>query len=375
MELWVADLERCWGEGDFEGCRAALDRLAEREPDRREWAFRRGVLEQEVGDTLAAVGAYERAVQIDPTYSDAWINLGRLLDDRRLWDDALECYDRALALPDGAVDPMAWVNRGNTLMSLGRLDEALVSFDRGLALDPDDGPGQLGRHVVLGWLGRLAESGAARPVGTPFDRGEARERSANAGERRVVARWFLGRHTRPEWLDDAARALVEGVAALPGLADGATVQWGWSLLTVREQGTDLVLCEPDFAAAPFDEIVWDVTFTLQTLVMHRLVLEHVEAEPSDCRMSDRIAVAPGALDEEVVLLRRLSERTDDGDSGWLLTAEGGSTHEPIPLHTGHLARLRTGLIKALLLPPGTVARFEGEVLTHVFDPEGNDRLA
>lgn len=50
------------------------------------------------------------------------------------WDEALECYDRALAMePDVAAFHS---NRGNALRNLGRAAEALASLERAIGLDP-----------------------------------------------------------------------------------------------------------------------------------------------------------------------------------------------------------------------------------------------
>src|SRR5262249_25141346 len=57
--------------------------------------------------------------------------------------------------------------------------------------------------------------------------------------------------------DDAfavqTRSLLEAVASLKGkgLADGVTVQFGWSVLTLRRRGDELLVCEPDFDGDPF----------------------------------------------------------------------------------------------------------------------------
>jgi hypothetical protein len=59
--------------------------------------------------------------------------------------------------------------------------------------------------------------------------------------------------------DDAfapqARSLLEAVASShgqgKGLADGVAVQFGWSVLTLRGRGDELLVCEPDFAGDPF----------------------------------------------------------------------------------------------------------------------------
>ncbi len=84
------------------------------------------------------------------------INRGLVLETLERFAEALESYDRALAIvPDFAE---AWLNRGNTLQRLDRLTEALESDDRALAIRPDISETLLNRGNILQQLGRLAEA-------------------------------------------------------------------------------------------------------------------------------------------------------------------------------------------------------------------------
>jgi len=61
-------------------------------------------------------------------------------------DEALACYDRAIALSPGYAE--AYSNRGWVLADVARLDEALICLDKAIALDPD--------HVRAHWNKSLA---------------------------------------------------------------------------------------------------------------------------------------------------------------------------------------------------------------------------
>ena len=282
---------------------------------------------------------------------------------------------------------MAWSNRGNSLLALERFDEALTSFERGLALDAEWVPAMLGRSTALMSLGRLAESNAARPVGTAFDRGEAFERRrALPDGTALVVRWYPGQHTHPEYLEACAESLLETVAGVfdhePGIEDGVTITYAWSQLTVRHRGQERVLCEPAFSTHPIHHLVYDVTFTLQTRVMHELMLSITEAEPSDCHCMDLIAVQHGALARSEVVMARIAERDDDRISGWVIgpdTAEGIERmlddEDYVMVPTALLARDRPHLVKVLLLPAGYVVRFVDHAVTSVRDTQGVERFA
>jgi hypothetical protein len=87
--------------------------------------------------------------------------------------------------------------------------------------------------------------------------------------------------------DDAyarqAGSLLEAVASFrgkgKGLADGVTVQFGWSLLTLRQRGKELVVCEPDFDGDPLTAVREDVTCTLAVLVGQAAVVNRLDVEP------------------------------------------------------------------------------------------------
>ncbi len=88
-----------------------------------------------------AIVFFERAVELDPGYARAHMQLGAALDLKgdyvgmpALTERALVCLDRAVALrPDSA---HAWRHRGGALITVGRADEAFAAFERALAIDP-----------------------------------------------------------------------------------------------------------------------------------------------------------------------------------------------------------------------------------------------
>src|SRR5438270_5401230 len=72
-------------------------------------------------------------------------------------------------------------------------------------------------------------------------------------------------------LDVVARFRGEG----KGLADGVTVQFGFSLLTLKRRGDQLLVCEPDYGGDPFHAIREDVTCTLAVLLGQAAVINRL----------------------------------------------------------------------------------------------------
>jgi tetratricopeptide (TPR) repeat protein len=88
-----------------------------------------------------------------------WNENGRGWAARERYAEALDCYDRALALRCDI--PQIWTNRGRALQKLDRLDEAEESLREALRLKPDfaSAHAELGR--VLDYLGRFEEAEAS----------------------------------------------------------------------------------------------------------------------------------------------------------------------------------------------------------------------
>ena len=80
--------------------------------------------------------AEENAVD-DPEDDHKWIRAAILLEDIRLRDEAIECYDKAIQFHPR--NTMFLVNKAGVLQDLKRGDEALKILDQALAIDRKDG--------------------------------------------------------------------------------------------------------------------------------------------------------------------------------------------------------------------------------------------
>ncbi len=94
----------------------------------------KGNMHAKKGELDLAIECYKRASELDPDDEKPLFNLGLALKRMGKFDEAIQAYDKALAISE---DPETWNNKGNALARLGRFDEAVESFRNALRLKPD----------------------------------------------------------------------------------------------------------------------------------------------------------------------------------------------------------------------------------------------
>jgi tetratricopeptide (TPR) repeat protein len=157
---------------DWAAARDAGRKLATHLPENASVAYNLGLVEKSAGDLDQAIGAFQRALTLDPAHQNARFELaGCLMDTSRL-TPAQQHYE--IYITEKPDDAAALLNLGRVLLRLDQPGNALAHLERANALARTDdtmialatGLRDLGRHDeaqgLLRQTGRTPEAAALR---------------------------------------------------------------------------------------------------------------------------------------------------------------------------------------------------------------------
>ena len=121
------------------------------------------------GSLIEALAAFERAVAIDATFKEAWLNLGATLLSLRRFEEGEAAFRKALALSPG--HPVATSKLAETLAARGEFGEAVELLRVAIEMNPDDANlfSNLGTALLL--MGREDEAITQLEKATELDPG------------------------------------------------------------------------------------------------------------------------------------------------------------------------------------------------------------
>jgi tetratricopeptide (TPR) repeat protein len=82
-----------------------------------------------------AIKWYDKAIELDPKYADAWYNKGNALNSLGKYEEAIENFDKALKIDPNYAS--AWNNKGYAIDKLGKYQEAIEHYNKAIELDPN----------------------------------------------------------------------------------------------------------------------------------------------------------------------------------------------------------------------------------------------
>ena len=184
--------------GDLHDAARYYQRAIDADPNFLQAYVNFGFLLAQSGAPDRAADVYKRALAINPDYVGALVNYGGLLRDRGQPAEALPYLERAVALAPTSVDALG--NLGNAFKDTGRLDEAISAYRR--ALDASPSSPALHNNIGIVWqkLGEIKTATAS------FRRAiELRPRAANPYRNLLSALLFDPATTEADIYTEARR--------------------------------------------------------------------------------------------------------------------------------------------------------------------------
>ncbi|HEY7251262.1 MAG TPA: tetratricopeptide repeat protein [Methylomirabilota bacterium] len=137
---------------------SSLRMAAEIEPQNPLYHNAVGAVLLNVGRYPDAQAEFQKAVELDPTYADAFHNLGSAYAEQAKWEDAILAYRKALAQTIYASPENTYNNLGYAYWALDRRKEAEEAFRSALQLEPKLVPSHFWLGVILEKDGRKDEA-------------------------------------------------------------------------------------------------------------------------------------------------------------------------------------------------------------------------
>jgi tetratricopeptide (TPR) repeat protein len=120
--------------------------------------YQLGLIYQKRGEFDAAVGSFNRAVEIDPRETDAHYQLGRIARQNGRLNEAVQHFERVVQLEPAHSQNEIWRETGLVYYDAGQYQDALEMFDKFLDKRPSDAEARYWRGMTLNKLGRENEA-------------------------------------------------------------------------------------------------------------------------------------------------------------------------------------------------------------------------
>ena len=112
----------------------AQENMAEDWFNKGQELFRNGSMEE-------ALGAYDKAIELNPQYGMAWGGRASALPSLKRYNESLDAYDKAIKTwPANDTERISelWVLKGNTFQMAGRPKEAFKAYDEAIRIYPQN---------------------------------------------------------------------------------------------------------------------------------------------------------------------------------------------------------------------------------------------
>jgi len=123
-----------YNQKEFSKAIQAYQKVIELDPTYVEAYNNLGIIYQTMGDAKSAFGAFQKATEINPRYEKGYNNLGLLFLLEGRYEEALEVFQKALAINPNHIE--SYINLGILFKEKGEWEKAIESYQKALAIDP-----------------------------------------------------------------------------------------------------------------------------------------------------------------------------------------------------------------------------------------------
>ena len=122
-------------QGDFVTAETYWTQIIEKFPTNAGAWSNRGNSRVSQNKLAAALGDYNKAVELAPNVTDPYLNRGTALEGLGRWEEAIADYNRVLELDPQ--DAMGYNNRGNAKAGLGQWQAAILDYQKATEINPN----------------------------------------------------------------------------------------------------------------------------------------------------------------------------------------------------------------------------------------------
>ena len=141
-------------------------------------------------ETQKAADYFQKAIKIDPDYSEAHNNLGYAQEKLGNFEAAIPYYRKAVSNLVYATPEKAFINMGRAYYRMGKYDSALTAYKEAIKRAPNLDLPYLGLALCYNATGRYGDASASltRAIGlNPLYKGDAKLAAEDFNSRRIIA--------------------------------------------------------------------------------------------------------------------------------------------------------------------------------------------
>jgi type IV pilus biogenesis/stability protein PilW len=138
---------------DYSKAIQAYQKVIELDPGYAEAYNNLGIIYQEAGDFGRALSAYQKAIEINPKYEKALNNLGVLLYLKGRYEESIQAFQKALVINPDNIE--SHINLGILFKKQGQVDQAIGSYQKALSLNPLHGETHYNMGLLYEQLGKI----------------------------------------------------------------------------------------------------------------------------------------------------------------------------------------------------------------------------